>query len=158
MARTLITSWSDCRLAVDQLLALAQHEIRVVDQDLGLLGLSSRETLAHLRRFLANKRQPCIRIALRDGAALSARAPLFTELLVTHGHLVSVQQTPEHLAGLRDAMVLIDDRHGLVRFDRDQPRAKLLIEEIDDLQPYVHRFDELWTEGGIPLSPRPLGL
>lgn len=158
MARTLITSWSDCRLAVDQLLALAQREIRVYDQDLGPLGLASRETIAHLRQFLAGKRQPCIRVALRDGAELSARAPLFVELLATHGHLISLQQTPEHFAGLRDSMLLVDQRHGLVRFDRDQARAKLLIDEIDDLQPYLHRFDELWDEGGAPVTPRPLGL
>ena len=65
---------------------------------------------------------------------------------------------PDHLAQLRDAMIIVDDTHALVRFDRDQPRGKLLIDEPDEVAPYRRRFDEIWSEGGHPVSLTTLGL
>ena len=55
-------------------------------------------------------------------------------------------------------MILVDDVHALIRFDRDQPRCKLLVDESDEIMPYRRRFDEIWAEGGIPVSATTLGL
>jgi hypothetical protein len=55
-------------------------------------------------------------------------------------------------------MVLIDGKHALIRFDREQARSKLLIDEAEELRPYLNRFEEIWAEGGEMLSSNTLGL
>jgi hypothetical protein len=55
-------------------------------------------------------------------------------------------------------MILVDGRHGLIRFDRDQPRSKLLLDDPEAIRPYLQRFDALWHEGGEPVSTVTLGL
>ena len=79
-------------------------------------------------------------------------------LLALHSHNSAAQQTPEQLGHLRDSMILVDDAHALIRFDRDQPRCKLLIDEPEEVMPYRRRFEEIWAEGGIPVATTTLGL
>jgi hypothetical protein len=62
------------------------------------------------------------------------------------------------LAHLRDCMIIVDGKHALIRFDRDQARSKLLIDEADELRPYIARFDEIWSAGGEPVRATALGL
>ena len=158
MARELMTSWGEYQIALDRLLAMAEHDIRIYDEDLVALKLDSTPRLAQVQRLLQGNRRDCLQIALRNGEPFKHQHPRLLDVFATHGHLMAVQQTPEHLAHLRDSMILVDGRHGLIRFDRDQPRAKLLIDEIEELQPYRRRFEEIWNEGGIPISPTTMGL
>ena len=99
-----------------------------------------------------------MRIALRNTAPLQQRQPLLQRLLTTYSHNSAVQQTPEQLSHLRDSMILVDDAHALIRFDRDQPRSKLLIDEPEEVMPYRRRFEEIWAEGGTPVGTTTLGL
>jgi hypothetical protein len=69
-----------------------------------------------------------------------------------------MQQTADQLAHLRDSMILVDDAHAVIRFDRDQPRGKLLVDESDEVMPYRRRFEEIWAEGGTPVAATTLGL
>ena len=62
------------------------------------------------------------------------------------------------MAHLRDSMLIIDDKHALIRFERDLPRSKLLVDEIDELKPYLNRFSELVSAGGEPIRTSTLGL
>ena len=158
MARELLTSWNEYRSAIDRLLAMVKREIRIYDQNIIELGLDSPPRLEHLKRLLQANLPETFRAALRDCEPLKRDCPRLMRLLADYAHGMTVQQTPEHLAHLRDAMVLIDGRHGLIRFDRDQPRSKLLIGETDELQPYLRRFEDIWAEGGTPLSITTLGL
>lgn len=158
MARELFTSWGDYQSAIDRLLALAEREIRIYDQDMLGLKLDSPSRLEHLKRLLQANRPDTLQVALRDYEPIRRDCPRLMQLLADYNHGMTVQQTPEHLAHLRDAMVLVDGHHGLIRFDRDQPRSKLLIGETEELQPYLKRFGEIWAEGGTPLSITTLGL
>lgn len=158
MARELLTSWGEYQLALDRLLAMAEHEIRIYDEDLVILKLETAPRLEQLKRLLQQNRADTLQVALRNSEPFKHHQPLLLKVLATHAHTMAVQQTPEQLAQLRDSMVLVDGRHGLIRFDRDQPRAKLLVDEIEELMPYRRRFEEIWNEGGIPVSPTTLGL
>lgn len=158
MARELFTSWGEYQLGIDRLLAMAEREIRIYDKDLRLLKLDSGARLDHIRRLLQSNRADSLHIALRDPELFKHHQPRLLTVFASHAHAMAVQQTPEHLAGLRDSMILVDGRHGLIRFDQEQPRSKLLIDEFDELQPYRKRFDDIWNEGGIPVSPSTLGL
>lgn len=158
MSRELFTSWPDYQRAIDRILGLARQRICIYDEDLGRLHLESSERIAMLKAVLSTVRADCLRIALRNTMPLQQRHPILQELLTIYSHNSAVQQTPDQLAHLRDSMILVDDAHALIRFDRDQPRCKLLIEEADEVMPYRRRFDEIWTEGGTPYSTTTLGL
>jgi hypothetical protein len=157
MNRELITTWTDYQLALDRLLALANRQVMIYDEDLKQLSLDGPRR-AHLQRVLASGEAGALRIALRNSAHLGSHSPRLLGLLATWGHRAAAQQTPEHLSQLRDSMVLVDGCHGLIRFDRDQPRSKLLIDAPEAIRPYWQRFDALWNEGGEPVSPVTLGL
>jgi hypothetical protein len=158
MSRELFTSWADYQSAIDRLFALAAKRIWIYDEDLGMLHLETAERIEMLKRPLASTRQDCLRIALRNTAPLQQRQPLMQRLLATHSHNSAAQKTPEQLSHLRDSIILVDDVHALIRFDRDQPRSKLLIDEPEEVMPYRRRFEEIWAEGGTPVAATTLGL
>ena len=158
MSRELFTSWPEYQLAIDRILALARKRICIYDEDLGLMHLEMPERIAALKVPLSTVRADCLRVALRNTMPLQQRQPLLQGLLTAYSHNSAVQQTPEQLAHLRDSMILVDDVHALIRFDRDQPRCTLLVDESDEIMPYRRRFDEIWAEGGIPVSATTLGL
>ncbi|MGE5469927.1 MAG: hypothetical protein ACM3X0_03915 [Bacteroidota bacterium] len=159
MARELITSWGDYQTALDRLLVIAEHKIFIYDEDLGHLALEAPPRLAEIRRVLhAARGTSQIRLAVRNGEPLRREHPLLMNLLGQFGHCLAAQQTAPQLAHLRDAMIIVDDRHGLIRFERDQARSKLLLDEPDELKGYLARFDEIWREGGESISITTLGL
>lgn len=158
MSRELITSWRNYQTAIDCLLAVARQKICICDEDLGQLKLAAPQRLAQLRRVIQAGQKSCLQIALRNAELLRQDHPLLIKLLSDHGHLAIAQQTPPHLAHLRDSMLIIDDRHALIRFEQDLPRSKVLIDEAEELKPYLHRFSEIWSAGGTPVSKTTLGL
>ncbi len=157
MTRELITAWSDYQMALDRLLAIATHQILIYDEDLSQLALDSQR-LAHLQRILNHSGPGALRIALRNTARLRNNHPRLLGLLGTWSHLAAAQQTPETLAHLRDSMILVDGRHGLIRFEQAHPRSKLLLDDPEAIGPYLHRFASIWDEGGEPVSAVTLGL
>ena len=156
MARKLITSWSDYQAALQRLVVMDCREILIYDEDLCGLKLDSPLILPHLLRLL--KEGTGLRIALRNADPLRQRHPQLLNLLTLFNHRATAQQTPEYLNHLRDSMILVDGKHGLIRFDRDQPRSKLLLDEVDELRPYFIRFSEIWSAGGAPVNNTTLGL
>lgn len=158
MCREILNSWEDYRSAVGRVLALATRSIRIYDEDAGQLKLDSATHLESMQQLLQRKQPDSLQIALRDAALFREDLPRLRALLQTYGHLIAIQQTPEHLANLRDSLLIVDDRHALVRFDRDHPRSKLLIDDPEEVQQSLTRFQEIFREGGDPILLSPLGL
>lgn len=158
MARELITSWTDYQTAIDRLLAIASQKIWIYDEDLVTLKLDTAPRLAHLKRLLAGPHSDVLRIALRNGSPLRHQHPLLQNLLTTYSHVTAAQETPAQLAHLRDSMIIVDDKYGLIRFERDMARSKLLIDEADELRPYLLKFREIWAEGGERITNSTAGL
>ena len=158
MARELITSWTDYQMALDRLLAIACHKISIYDEDLVTLKLESAPRLLHIKRVLQAGQDDALQIAVRNAGPVRQKNPLLLNQLTTFGHRASAHETPPQLAHLRDSMILVDDKHALIRFERDMPRSKLLIDEIDEIRPYLARFREIWSEGGENITSTALGL
>jgi hypothetical protein len=158
MARELITSWADYQTAIDRLLAIATKQVCIYDEDLVTLKLDSPTRLAHIKRILSGAHGDALRIAVRNGSPLRYHHPLLQGLLMTYGHVASAHETPSQIAHLRDSMVIVDDKHGLIRFDRDMPRSKLLIDEREELHPYLAKFREIMAEGGERIVSSTVGL
>lgn len=158
MARELLTTWTDYRIGLDRLLALANEEILIWDPDLVNLQIDAPTRIDGLQRLLTACNRLCVRIAVQDAEPFRLHHPRLMSLLTTYQHALEVHLAAESLASLRDAMVLVDRRHGLIRFDRDHPRAKLLTAEVAEILPYCKRFEEIWAEGGSSVSPTTPGL
>lgn len=95
---------------------------------------------------------------MRNGGPLRHAHPRLQNLLTTYGHLATAQETPSQIAHLRDSMLIVNGKHALIRFERDLPRSKLLIDEADELRPYLTRFEEIWAEGGERITNSVVGL
>lgn len=158
MVRELLTSWNEFQAGIDRLLSSAVREVLIFDRDLSSFKLESPERIERLRALLQAHPPGTLRIAVADGEAVRRSHPRLLRLLSEYTHAMSLQETPAHLEQLRDSMLLADNRHGLVLFERGQARAKLLLDESAELSAYRRRFEEIWNEGGTPLSASPLGL
>ena len=158
MARELITSWGEYQTAIDRLLCMACRKICIYDEDLGQLKLDSAQRRSQLQGILQAGLKDSLQIVVRNADPLRNSFPLLIKLLTEFGHLATAQQSPPDLAHLRDSMLIIDDKHALIRFERELPRSKLLIDEADELKPYLNRFSELLLAGGEPVSTTTLGL
>lgn len=158
MPRELLTSPGEYQLALDRLLSLATRRIWIYDEDLAALRLEHPTRIEWLQVPLAARHPDALRIAVRNLAPLQQRQPLLQGVLRLYSHNSAAQQTAEQLANLRDSIIVVDDVHALIRFDHDQWRSKLLIDEADEVAPYRRRFEEIWAEGGTPYGATTLGL
>lgn len=146
MTRELITSWTDYQAAVDQLLAQPANKLLIFDHDLAHLQLDTPAHHEALAQQLLHGAQ--IRIVVRDASRLREQHPRLMRLLATHAHQLAIHETPASLVHLRDAMLLCDAQNGLIRFEQALPRSKILLSEIEELRPYLQRFEEIWLERG----------
>jgi hypothetical protein len=158
MPTKLITTWSEYTSAVQEILELTTHTLRIFDENLSTLKLDRPEHIATLRQFLSASPKHLLQIAVLDSGHIRNHSPRLMELLVTYSHNLQIIECPPHLAGLNDSLIFADGKHGLVRFHKDQARAKLIIDDIEECTPYLHRHDQILEEGGSPVSGRSLGL
>lgn len=158
MARELITSWADYQTAVDRLLAIACQTICIYDEDLASLKLETPSRLVSIKRILQAGHDDALRIAVRNAIPIRQQHPKLQKLLTAYSHLAETRETPAQLAHLRDSMLIVDDKYALIRFERELARSKLLIDEADELRPYLVRFREIWSEGGEEITTSTLGL
>ncbi len=153
-----MTSWGEYQSAIDRLLPFAAQELRIYDQDLSKLGLESSERCDKLRQLVLSGKGICIKIAVRDANYFRNHAPRLFQLLQNFGHRMSLQETPENLAHLRDGMMIADDCHALILFDQEQARSKLVTDDPEETRPYLYRFEEIWQAGCRPVSASTIGL
>lgn len=158
MIRELLSTWGDYQVAIDRVLAATERTLYIFDLDLEHLKLESPARIEQLQRVLLCAEPGGVRIAVRSAAKIKTHAPRLLHLLELHGHVMSIVETSDNIAHVRDSMVIADSRHGVIRFDQDQPRCKLVTEDEAEIQPYVMRFEEIWLEGQTPVSPNTLGL
>ncbi|PKO94189.1 MAG: hypothetical protein CVU16_04230 [Betaproteobacteria bacterium HGW-Betaproteobacteria-10] len=158
MARQLITSWEDYQTAIDRLLCMACEKICIYDEDLSQLKLNAAPRLAQILRVLKAGHRESLQIVVRNANLLSNHSPHLIKLLSEFSPSARAQQSPPDLAHLRDSLLIVDGKHALIRFERDLPRSKLLIDEATELKPYLNRLSELCAAGGDPVSTTTLGL
>lgn len=158
MDRKLIADWGAYQLAFDHLLGLATHRLCIYDEDLATLCLDFPNRLSQVNRLLKNAQPESIKIFLRNAEPFRRQKTHLIQHLVKYSHIVSIREALPETRGLRDSMVLVDEQHALIRFDRDQARSKLLINKKEELSPYLWRFEQIWNEPGNAVGATTLGL
>ena len=144
--------------ALDDLVALAQHSIRVFDFDLSEMGWNSPARAERLAAFLRRSRSSKLEIIVHETRWLESSCPRLTALLKSFSDRITVYRTGAEAKGASDPLVIVDGRHFLHRFHVEQPRAALVIEDPHLARPLVNRFDEIWATGEPGLTGTVLGL
>jgi hypothetical protein len=144
--------------AIDELIALARHNIRVFDQDLSQTGWSSAARVDRLASFLREVRGRRLDIIVHDTRYLQSACPRMIKLLRTYGHAMTIYQTGPEAKIATDPLLIVDGRHYLHRFHFDQPRATMGIDQPEQAQLLSTRFDEIWATGEAGISGTVLGL
>ncbi|MEO8410943.1 MAG: hypothetical protein ABI478_10260 [Propionivibrio sp.] len=158
MASELITSWGEHGNALTRLLLLASKSLCVFDQDLEKLRLEDAGNAELFQRFLAADSRHQLQIAVRNAAPMQRNCPRLMRLLALHAANISIIACPDQLSSLNDSLLIVDDRHTLIRFHQDHARGKIIVDSPEECAPYVNRFADIVREGGDAISATTLGL
>jgi hypothetical protein len=158
MNAELITNWAEHDNSLKKILALATKTLRIFDEDLSKLKLERSENAEILRRFLGSDREHTLRIILKNTDPFRRNSPRLMKLLVTYPHNMSLFESPAHLESINGSLFIADQNHALIRFHKDNVRAKAIIDDTEECLPYVLRFEEIMKEGGEPVCVTQLGL
>lgn len=144
--------------ALDDLIGLARHSIRVFDFDLAQMGWNGPARAENLAAFLRKSRTAKLEIIVHDTRWLESSCPRLVNLLKTFSQAITICKTGPEAQGATDPLVIVDGRHFLHRFHFEQPGASLAIEQLQAAKPLVHRFEEIWATGEPGLTATVLGL
>ena len=145
-------------VAIDELIALARHHIRVFDQDLSQTGWSSAARTGRLASFLREVRGRRLDIIVHDTRYVQTACPRMIRLLRTYAHAMTIYQTGAEARIATDPLLIVDGRHYLHRFHFEQPRAAMGIHQPEQTQLLATRFDQIWATGESGVSGTVLGL
>jgi hypothetical protein len=154
----ILTGVAEQAAAIDELIPMAHHHIRVFDQDLSQTGWNSASRAERLAAFLREVRGRRLDIIVHDTRYLERACPRMVSLLRTFSYAMAVLKTGEEAKVATDPLVIVDTAHYLHRFHFDQPRATLGIMQPEQTQPLANRFDEIWATGEPGISGTVLGL
>jgi hypothetical protein len=144
--------------AIDELIGLAQHSIRVFDVDLSAMGWNEAGRAEMIVAFLRTSRNARLDIVVHDTGWIERSCPRLTRLLKYYGHLITIRRTGDDAKHAMDPLVLVDDQHYLHRLHGAQPRAVLGVAQPDETRPLVERFEAIWSSAEPGLSATVLGL
>jgi hypothetical protein len=144
--------------AIDELVDIAEHTIRVFDDDLSEMGWNRPARAEKLAAFLRRSRTAKLDIIVHDTTWLECSGARMMNLLRTYSGAITVYRTGAEAKAAMDPLIIVDNRHFLHRFHVEQPRAALAIEEPHLVRPLVDRFNEIWATGEAGLSGTVLGL
>jgi hypothetical protein len=144
--------------AIDTLIGLARHSIRVFDADLSGTGWNNAARADKIVAFLRATRNARLDIVVHDTGWIERSCPRLTRLLKVRGHAITIRRTGEHAKHAMDPLMIVDDQHYLHRLHIAQPRAVLGIVEPDAAKPLVERFEAIWSSSEPGLSATVLGL
>lgn len=137
-------SEGEYRTAIDAVIAAAQRELCIFDRDLFRMQLEDKGRAALLEQFLAGNGERRIRIVVREPSRLVSASPRLQALLKRYPLALAFHQAPENLVHLADCLVLADGRHAAIRFHSDHARGKQVMNDPEEVEPRMARFEALW--------------
>ncbi len=144
--------------AINIILASAQRELLVFDQDLRHGGFASQAKYELLREFLAKNINSQLTIILQDTSYFQEKCPRLYSLLVTYGHKMTVCVTNDTVKHAKDCFILADGKHYIKRIHIDQARFKYALDDPASVKLLHSRFGELKEAILDTVSTKTLGL
>jgi hypothetical protein len=144
--------------AVDDVIARADHTIRVFDATLAGRGFDTPARAEKLREFLVAGRAHRLLVALHTPEALVRDCPRLISLLRQFPMQVEIHRTVDEARKATDAFVLADDHSVWHQLHVPQPRAIVALHSPLDAIPIAQRFEEIWHLSEPGASATTLGL
>jgi hypothetical protein len=144
--------------AIDALLGIAKHSIRVFDVDLSGMGWNDAARAERLVAFLRSNPAAKVEIVVHDTGWIERSCPRLLNLLKYRGHAIAIHRTGQDAKQAMDPLLIVDGVHFLHRFHVSQPRAALSIGDPVAAQPLVTRFDAISESAEPGVTPTVLGL
>jgi len=144
--------------AINIILANAQHELRIFDQDLSRGDFASLQKIALVQQFLSSNINSRLTIVLQNTGYFQQKCPRLFGLLTTYGHKMTVLETNDSAKHAKDCFVLADGLHYIKRIHIDQARFKYALHDKDSVDLLSSRFEELLEATQGPVAVTKLGL
>lgn len=129
--------------AIDIILANAQRELLIFDQDLSHGNFASQQKYELLQQFLSQNITSHLTIILQDTTFFQEKCPRLFSLLSIFGHKMSVHVTNQSVKHVKECFILADGQHYIKRIHIDQARFKYALNDIQSVKPLDSRFKEL---------------
>ena len=155
--KTNFTSNKQYEEFVDEVIALAQHELRIFEKELGL-GYNASARHEALRRFLLASRRNRIRIVVHNAASIERNCPRMMQLLRSFSHATAIHETQPQAKSVYDPFVVADELHSVRRFHFNDLRGLFARNDPIEAHTLVERFEEIWEASAPAASASTLGL
>ena len=144
--------------AIDIVLASAQQELLIFDQDFSHGDFASLEKFSHFERFLSENANSRLTIVLHSTTHFKEKCPRLFNLLEIYGHKMTVYETDDTAKHAKDCFILADGQHYIKRIHIDHARFKYALVDVETVKQLRARFDELLEATQSTLSATHLGL
>ena len=144
--------------AIDTLLGLAKHSIRVFELDLSGMGWNGAARAATITALLRSNPAAKVEIIVHDTGWVERSCPRLLNILKFRDHAIAIRRTGPDARNAMDPLLIVDGVHFLHRFHASQPRAALSIGDPVAAQPLVTRFDAISESAEPGVTPTVLGL
>jgi hypothetical protein len=153
-----LTTVAEQVAAIDTLIGLAKHSIRVYDVDLAGMGWNGEARAHSLAAFLRASPAARLEIVVRDTGWIERSCSRLMQLLKYNSHLIAIRRAGEDARSAMDPLMIVDGVHFLHRFHASQARAALSIGDPAAAAPLVTRFDAISETSEPGITPTVLGL
>lgn len=153
-----LNSSADYTEALDVLIGLARHRLRIFDYNLEDGGYTTLRRYDLLRTFLLASRSNRLEIVLHDIDYLTRFCPRILGLLKQFSHAITVQETTPQAKAIYDPFTIADEACFLHRFHYDNPRALLALHDIEGSHVLIKRFEEIRAASAPAIPATILGL
>ena len=144
--------------ALDLVIALAENELLIFDQDFARGDYASLRRFELIQAFLSKNDFNKLTIILQNTAFFGQNCPRLFDLLKNYGHKMTVFETNDNAKVAKDCFVIADKTHYLRRFHIDQARFKYVLGDVEECANLTMRFNELLDETAEAVSVTKLGL
>lgn len=153
-----LNSTADYTEALDVLIELARHRLRIFDYNLEDGGYTTLRRYDLLRTFLLASRSNRLEIVLHDTDYLTRFCPRILGLLKQFSHAITIQETTPQAKAIYDPFTIADEACFLHRFHYDNPRALLALHDIEGSHVLIKRFEEIRAASAPAIPATILGL
>jgi hypothetical protein len=129
--------------AINIILASAEHELLIFDQDLSHGDFASKQKCDLFQQFLIKSPSNQLTIILQNTSFLKNKCPRLLDLLNIYGHKMTVYETNSSAKHAKDCFVLADNKNYVKRIHIDQARFRYGLDDLATASLLNTRFKEL---------------
>jgi hypothetical protein len=155
---TIILGERNYETALDIVIASAQDELLIFDQDFARGDYASLQRFEVIQAFLAKNSLSKLTIILQNTEYFILHCPRLFDLLKNYGHKMQVFATNDNAKIAKDCFVIADKAHYIRRFHIEQARFKYALSDAEECANLTMRFAELMDETTEAVSSTKLGL